>query len=112
MPAKGRGHDSARSANAIDEHVGRRLRKRRVSRGMSQNALAKALGIAFQQLHKYETGENRVSVSRLYQLCLILDVSVDWFFEGLAGRAMTIGHLQRDAGSDMSGDARQLVQAF
>jgi transcriptional regulator with XRE-family HTH domain len=63
------------------------LRKRRVARGLSQEALAKILGVSFQQLHKYETGENRMSVSRLYQLCLVLDAPFDWFFEGLPGKA-------------------------
>jgi transcriptional regulator with XRE-family HTH domain len=78
-----RGRSDARSANDIDEHVGARLRKRRMARGLSQGALAAILGVSFQQLHKYETGENRISVSRLYQLCLVLDVPLDWFFEGL-----------------------------
>jgi transcriptional regulator with XRE-family HTH domain len=82
-----RGRSDARSANDIDEHVGARLRKRRIARGLSQGALATILGVSFQQLHKYETGENRISVSRLYQLCLVLDVPLDWFFEGLASLA-------------------------
>ena len=77
---------AARSANDVDEHVGRRLRKRRVARGLSQDALAKILGVSFQQLHKYETGENRISVSRLYQLGIVLDAPLDWFFEGLPGK--------------------------
>jgi transcriptional regulator with XRE-family HTH domain len=80
------GQATARSATVVDEHVGGRLRKRRLARGLSQDALARILGVSFQQLHKYETGENRLSVSRLYQLCLVLDVPLEWFFEGLPGK--------------------------
>jgi transcriptional regulator with XRE-family HTH domain len=60
--------------------------------------LARILGVSFQQLHKYETGENRLSVSRLYQLCLVLDVPLEWFFEGLPGRP-AVG----DQGLDLGG---------
>ncbi|MBS0244885.1 MAG: helix-turn-helix transcriptional regulator [Proteobacteria bacterium] len=74
-----------RGATAIDRHVGQRLRNRRQVHGLSQAALAEILGIAPQQLHKYEIGENRLSVSRLYQLCLVLNVGIAWFFDGLPG---------------------------
>jgi transcriptional regulator with XRE-family HTH domain len=85
-PRSASGQATARSATVVDEHVGGRLRKRRLARGLSQDALARILGVSFQQLHKYETGENRLSVSRLYQLCLVLDVPLEWFFEGLPGK--------------------------
>lgn len=67
----------------IDIHVGKRLRARRIFLGMSQDDLAKKVGITFQQLQKYERGTNRVSASRLYLLSKVLDVSVSFFFEGL-----------------------------
>ena len=47
-------------ANEIDIHVGRRLREARLAKGMSQEALGKALGISFQQVQKYEKGSNRI----------------------------------------------------
>jgi transcriptional regulator with XRE-family HTH domain len=59
--------------------------------------LARILGVSFQQLHKYETGENRLSVSRLYQLCLVLDVPLEWFFEGLPGKP-AVGEQGLDVG--------------
>ncbi|MGH6815557.1 MAG: helix-turn-helix domain-containing protein [Hyphomicrobiaceae bacterium] len=73
-----------RQPNAIDVHVGMRLRKRRLFLGLSQDDLAKMLGVAFQQIQKYETGETRISASRLYDMGQALEVSVAWFFAGEA----------------------------
>ena len=74
---------SRKSPNPIDVHVGRRVRIRRVLSGMSQTALAEGLGLTFQQLQKYESGANRISASRLWQIGEILDVPIAWFFFGL-----------------------------
>jgi transcriptional regulator with XRE-family HTH domain len=65
-----------------DKHVGARLRMRRLMLHMSQSEVANALGLTFQQVQKYEKGTNRVSASRLQQLCAILKVPVPFFFEG------------------------------
>ncbi len=67
--------------NPIDVHVGGRLRTRRTLLGLSQMALADAIGLTFQQLQKYEKGANRISGSRLYDLSQILDVEMDYFFD-------------------------------
>lgn len=67
----------------VDVHVGMRLRQRRTLLGMSQEKLAKAFGVSFQQVQKYERGANRISASRLHLLTRILDVPVAYFFEGL-----------------------------
>lgn len=67
----------------VDVHVGKRLRQRRTLLGMSQEKLAQAFGVSFQQVQKYERGANRISASRLYLLTKILDVPVTYFFEGL-----------------------------
>jgi transcriptional regulator with XRE-family HTH domain len=69
----------------IDQHVGQRLRERRTVMGLSQTALADGLGIAFQQIQKYETGFNRIAASRLYACAQLLDVPPEYFFEGLEG---------------------------
>lgn len=71
-----------RSANAVDWHVGSRLRLRRLELGMSQEKLADALGITFQQVQKYERGTNRIGASRLHQIALALQVPITYFFEG------------------------------
>ncbi len=69
----------------IDIHVGRRLRQRRRLLGLTQEKLAHAVEIRFQQIQKYESGANRISASRLWSLAKALDVSVAYFFEGLNG---------------------------
>lgn len=70
-------------ANAIDLHVGKRLRRRRRLLGLTQQQLAESIGIRFQQIQKYECGANRVTASRLYELAVSLNVPVNYFFEGL-----------------------------
>jgi transcriptional regulator with XRE-family HTH domain len=67
----------------VDRHVGARLRLLRMQAGMSQEALGNRLGLTFQQVQKYEKGQNRIGASRLYQLSRILRVPVGVFFEGL-----------------------------
>lgn len=67
----------------VDVHVGKRVRHRRWMVGMTQQQLAEKVGIKFQQIQKYETGMNRVSASRLWDISEALDVPVAYFFEGL-----------------------------
>ena len=67
--------------NPIDVHVGQRLRQRRVLAGLSQEKLARMVGITFQQVQKYERGANRIGASRLFDLSRVLDVPVGFFFE-------------------------------
>src|SRR6266851_1038249 len=71
-----------KSHNPIDQHVGSRVRMRRMMLDMSQTALGDALGITFQQVQKYEQGTNRISASRLQNICSILQVPVAFFFDG------------------------------
>ena len=66
----------------VDNYVGGRIRARRVELGLSQTAVAVQLGLTFQQVQKYERGYNRVSASRLYDLSKILNVDIEYFFEG------------------------------
>ncbi|MGR3758681.1 helix-turn-helix domain-containing protein [Roseobacteraceae bacterium NS-SX3] len=70
-------------AHPVDVHVGKRIRHRRWLIGMTQQQLAEQVGIKFQQIQKYETGANRVSASRLWDISDALDVPVSFFFEGL-----------------------------
>jgi len=69
--------------NPVDVHVGKRLRLRRKVLGHSQSAVAKALGITFQQIQKYERGANRISASKLYEASQFLGVSVPYFYDGI-----------------------------
>lgn len=70
-------------AHKVDVHVGKRIRQRRWLAGMTQQRLAELVGIKFQQIQKYETGANRVSASRLWDISDALDVQVVFFFDGL-----------------------------
>ncbi len=70
-------------AHPVDAHVGQRLRHRRWMMGLTQQQLAALVGVRFQQIQKYESGVNRVSASRLWDLSQALSVSVAFFFDGL-----------------------------
>ena len=70
-------------AHPVDVHVGKRIRHRRWLVGMTQQQLAQHVGIKFQQIQKYETGANRVSASRLWDISETLEVPVSFFFEGM-----------------------------
>jgi transcriptional regulator with XRE-family HTH domain len=70
-------------AHKVDSHVGKRIRQRRWLTGMTQQKLAEMVGIKFQQIQKYETGANRVSASRLWDIADALDVNVAFFFDGM-----------------------------
>ncbi|HUZ32766.1 MAG TPA: helix-turn-helix transcriptional regulator [Xanthobacteraceae bacterium] len=71
-----------KAPNPIDKHVGSRVRMRRMMLGMSQEKLGNSLGLTFQQVQKYEKGTNRIGASRLQQISNILQVPVEFFFEG------------------------------
>jgi transcriptional regulator with XRE-family HTH domain len=71
--------------NAVDKHIGARLRTRRIMLDLTQLQIAEALGVTFQQVQKYEKGEGRIGAGRLQRLCHRLRVPVSFFFEGLGG---------------------------
>ena len=71
------------SIHPIDIHVGERVRARRKALRMSQQALAAGVGLTFQQIQKYERGTNRLSASKLFEICEILEVEVGYVFTGL-----------------------------
>ena len=70
--------------NNIDVHLGKRLRRRRRLLGLTQQQLAGACGVRFQQIQKYECGANRISAARLWQLAEALESPVSNFYDGLA----------------------------
>lgn len=70
-------------AHPVDVHVGKRIRHRRWLVGVTQQQLAEQVGIKFQQIQKYETGANRVSASRLWDIAEALEVDVSFFFSGM-----------------------------
>lgn len=75
--------DNSAESNSIDKRVGGRIRLRRRLLGYSQEKLALALGLSFQQVQKYEKGTNRVGASRLFDIAQILQVPINFFFDEL-----------------------------
>jgi transcriptional regulator with XRE-family HTH domain len=73
-------------ADQIDKHVGQRLRVRRSLLGLSQEKLADAVGVTFQQIQKYERGTNRISASRLLAFSQALEIPVDYFYENMTSK--------------------------
>ncbi len=94
--------ETPRSPNPVDLHVGGRVRMRRKMLGVSQERLAEALGLTFQQVQKYERGSNRVSASKLYEIARFLSAPVSYFFDGLADPST----------SGEGGGSEQLVNDF
>ena len=84
----------------VDIHVGQRIRQRRWMVGMTQHQLGDAVGIKFQQIQKYETGTNRISASRMWDIAAAMEVSVSYFFEGLDDPQPTKGDELREPVSD------------
>ncbi len=76
-----------RSTAAIDDHVGARIRERRIMLGLTQQQLAEMIGVTYQQAHKYERGINRVSAGRLYEIARVLNAPITYFYEGLGEEA-------------------------
>ena len=100
----------------VDVHVGKRIRHRRWLAGVTQQQLAERVGIKFQQIQKYETGANRVSASRLWDIAEALDVDVSFFFEGLEQERDTekATSASSAAPSDLLGDkeALDLIRSY
>ena len=96
----------------VDVHVGKRIRHRRWVVGTTQQQLAEKVGIKFQQIQKYETGMNRVSASRLWDIASALGVDISFFFEGLDGQKASDG--AADMPSDLLSDreALELLRSY
>lgn len=101
----------------VDAHVGKRIRHRRWMVGMTQQQLGEIVGIKFQQIQKYETGMNRVSASRLWDIAAAVDVQISFFFEGLDASDEDIVHAETSA-DKLKGDflvdkeALELVRSY
>jgi len=96
----------------VDILVGKRVRHRRWMVGMTQQQLAEKVGIKFQQIQKYETGMNRISASRLWDISEALDVEIGFFFQGLSEGSVETG--TTDLPSDILADkeALELVRSY
>ncbi|MFQ5566905.1 MAG: helix-turn-helix domain-containing protein [Paracoccaceae bacterium] len=97
-------------AHPVDLHVGQRIRQRRCMAGMTQQQLGDMVGIRFQQIQKYESGTNRISASRMWDIAAIMDVPVSFFFEGIDGQVPDTGVARGDILTDK--EALALVRAY
>lgn len=79
LPSKPAGGRSR--AMDVDRYVSLRIRQRRIMLGLTQQQMAELIGVTYQQAHKYETGINRISAGRLYQIAQALGVDIGYFFE-------------------------------
>ena len=102
----------SKRAGPIDAVVGRTIRALRLSKGISQGALGRRLGVSFQQVQKYENGTNRVGAGRLAQIALALDVPMGALLQGV----QTIKRKARPDDDPLallsSSQAMRLVRAF
>jgi transcriptional regulator with XRE-family HTH domain len=105
-----------KQANPIDIQVGNRVRIRRMLIGMSQERLGDLLGLTFQQIQKYEKGVNRIGAGRLFEMARILNVPVDFFYEGVNAHTGQPGTAEGESAPVMefvsSGEGLQLSLAF
>ncbi len=100
--------------HAVDVHVGKRVRHRRWMVGMTQQQLGEIVGIKFQQIQKYETGMNRISASRLWDIANALTVNISFFFEGYEGAVEGDEAKHADPRGDLLADkeALELVRSY
>jgi transcriptional regulator with XRE-family HTH domain len=98
----------------IDVHIGKRLRRRRRSLGLTQHDLGDKIGVRFQQVQKYECGANRITAGRLFALSKALSVSVAYFYDGLASNGTVPANDPGDRMDDVLGQKEtiELVRAY
>ncbi len=100
------------SATDVDAYVGARISLRRSALGLSQSALAQRIGVSFQQVQKYETGQNRISASRLHRVAHVLGTSVESFFPPAEAGAAVHEGLQALRSISATTDGRAVAAAF
>lgn len=99
-------------ADEIDVHLGRRLRRRRRLLGLTQQELAEACGVRFQQIQKYECAANRMSAARVWQLAELLEVPVSYFYEGYAEAQAKLARGEEVGEIFARKETRDLVRAY
>ena len=106
----------SRMPNWVDAYVGGQVRIRRRQLGLTQEKLGEALGIAFQQVQKYEKGKNRIGASRLRNIAQCLNVPISFFFPGCEEDSLSLDRLAEPIGATAqrktTSEALELVQLF
>lgn len=107
--------DDKRRADEVDCYVGSRIHERRVLLGLTQKQLGELLGVSYQQVHRYETGMNRVTVGRLFQVAQVFHVDVAYFYQntdGMTKQHRLIQKLTRNFTAIPSSIHRQALSAL
>ncbi|MCR5507031.1 MAG: helix-turn-helix domain-containing protein [bacterium] len=86
------------NAGLIDVYIGKRLKLRRIMLHMSQDELASMVGVTFQQIQKYESGNTKLSASRLLILAKVLQVDIQYFYDGLEKEVPGIDEFEASVG--------------
>lgn len=89
----------------VDHYVSLRIRQRRIMLGLTQQQMAELIGVTYQQAHKYETGINRISAGRLYQIAQALGVDIGYFFDDIDPEQQ-----ERQKSSEMMPQQRMLLE--
>ncbi len=100
----------ASRSRRIDRHVGERIRLRRTELGLTQEQLAEALDVSYQQIQKYETGANRISAGRIFEISRKLAVDIGYFFTDLGAESAPMTAPLEHGGRQRS--AIELVRKF
>ena len=87
-------------AHPVDVHVGQMVRQRRLQLGMTTRQLGDIVGVTFQQIQKYESGADRISASRIWNIAAAIGVPVSSFFEGLNGQIPSVSKIRGDLFTD------------
>ena len=96
-------------AHPIDIYVGGRMRLRRIQLGLSEGAFASKIGVSFQAVQKYESGDIRISTSRLYDVAQVLEVSPAFFFEGYPDGIVAKNIAQENSPASETFDRREVM---
>ena len=97
-------------AHPVDAHIGQRVIQRRWMVGMTQKQLGDRIGVGFQQIHKFETGRNRISAGGMWDIAAAMEVPVSFFYEGLDGKLPDTGEARGDILTDK--EAFELVRTY
>lgn len=105
-----------RTPNLVDVHVGARVRSRRMAVGLTQDKLAKSLGITFQQIQKYEKGKNRIGAGRLQAIARILEMPIGFFYANASGvlstKLLEAKNIASAPQSPTPADALKMIKTF
>jgi transcriptional regulator with XRE-family HTH domain len=95
--------------NEIDNHIGQKLKFRRLMIGKTLDDIGKIVGVSFQQIQKYERGQNSVSCSRLFNLAQVLKVDPSYFFEELVSKTTSLNDSSASFDYKVNGNDKELI---